>query len=49
MIPAHRKPRQEDHKFEASVCFLLGSNEEEREEEEVKEKKKVSGDIWVPY
>lgn len=30
MMPALRKPRQEVHKFEASIYFLLRSIEEER-------------------
>ena len=41
MMPALRKPRQEDHKFEASIYFILRSIEEEREEEGKKEKKKT--------
>lgn len=40
MIPALRKSRQEDPKFEANVCFILGSNEEEREEEEEGERRR---------
>lgn len=46
MIPALRKLRQGDHKFEASVYFILGSNKEEREEEG---KKRHPVDIWVLY
>lgn len=48
MIPALRKPRQEDHKFEASIYFILPSIEEEREEEEKKTRiKRHPVDIWV--
>ena len=48
MMPALRKPRQEDHKFEASIYFILLSIEEEREKKgKKKRRKRHSADIWV--
>lgn len=49
MTPARRKPRQENHKFEASLCFLLVSSEEEREEEEEKRGERHLSIFGVPY
>ena len=46
MIPALGKPRKEDHKFEASIYFILRSIEEEREK---KEKKREEKDIQLTF